>query len=176
MTQTVPANPTQPPIPNLLDIELPDPVTLWPPAPGWWLVAAAGCTLLLWAALKLRAYWRHNAYRRAAKAAALAAWRDYESDRDGARYARALNRLLKRTALAAYRRPLVAKLSGEAWANFLASTAGSQTPSAAMLAFLRSAPYRTATDPANTAELNEIHRLALGWIKHHRPTAEFPYA
>ena len=171
---TSPAAPADPasqvPIPQLADIHLPDPVGLWPPAPGWWLLSAAALAVLLIALLKLRARYRRNAYRRAARSALLQAWQVYQSDSDGGRYLRTFNQLLKRTALAGYPRESVAGLSGAAWVDFLAATADGLPQSAKTL--LQAAPYRPATAAADAAELARIHQLGLDWIKRHRRSAE----
>lgn len=49
--------------PELRDIHLPDPVSWWPPGPGWWLLLVL-LALLLAGAVLLR-HWRRSARRRA---------------------------------------------------------------------------------------------------------------
>ncbi|MEO0651765.1 MAG: DUF4381 domain-containing protein, partial [Planctomycetota bacterium] len=89
---------------RLHDIELPEAVSLWPSAPGWWLVAGAlgsAAVLAGWV------WWdRHRslAYRRAAL-------RELSELRASGEL-RALPSLLKRVALAAHPRHEVAALSG----------------------------------------------------------------
>ena len=36
------------PLDQLRDIHLPEPISWWPPAPGWWILAVASCALLAW--------------------------------------------------------------------------------------------------------------------------------
>jgi hypothetical protein len=101
---------------RLHDIVLRPPISWWPPALGWHVVAA----IALWLAAVgvVRAVSRHraNAYRRAAlrELAALERTNRWEE----------LPALLKRVALAAYPREEVASLSGDAWLRFLDRTAG----------------------------------------------------
>ena len=53
---------------HLADIAMPLPVPWWPPAPGWWILAAAFlAALAILATMAVRRY-RRNAYRRAALA------------------------------------------------------------------------------------------------------------
>ena len=98
---------------NLRDIVLPPAVPWWPPAYGWWLIAAG----LLAAALiaSIRAYKRYvaNAYRREAIQEL-----DTLSDATG------IMPLLKRAAMVAYGREMVASLTGSALLAFLDHTGG----------------------------------------------------
>src|SRR5947208_329006 len=95
---------------NLRDLALPTEVPLWPPAPGWWIVTAAGvasAAILLATAI---ARHRRNAYRRQAlrELAVIDA--------------RGISALLKRAALAAWPREPVASLTGSDWLAFLDRT------------------------------------------------------
>lgn len=105
------------PLAQLRDIHLPPPVGWWPPAPGWWLLALLALVTLLLGALWLRRRHRRSAYRRAA----LAELRQLQAIDDPLRFARAVNALLKRTALAAFPRRQVAPLYGADWLAFLDS-------------------------------------------------------
>jgi len=115
-----------PDLSQLRDIHLPERVSWWPPAPGWWLPATFG-VLLLALALYLVRRPRQNRWRRAA----LAQWQRLRADWttgdiDGATAARELSVLLRRVALARFPRHQVAALSGEAWLAFLDSAVPEQ--------------------------------------------------
>jgi uncharacterized protein DUF4381 len=98
-------NPTD--LSNLRDLALPPEVSLWPPAPGWWIVAAAGIASATILSIAAIARHRRNAYRREAL-------RQLDTvDPAG------ISTLLKRTALAAWPRDRVAALTGTAWLDFL---------------------------------------------------------
>ncbi|MEZ5541440.1 MAG: DUF4381 domain-containing protein [Pseudomonadota bacterium] len=86
----------------------------WPPAPGWWLLAGLALlgVVLLW--------WRHRRTR--LRRAALAELRQLErTATDDTQLAIALNRLLRRVALARFPRTRVAALAGDDWLRFLDS-------------------------------------------------------
>lgn len=102
--------------PALRDIHLPH-VGGWPPAPGWWLLAALVLALLALGLWQLRCAWRRRRRRAAlhAELAALAA--AHARGGDDAALARGLSALLRRAALR--REPAAAALHGEAWLDFL---------------------------------------------------------
>lgn len=106
----------QDPLAALRPLHAPPPVAWWPPAPGWWLLAGL---VLLGAAVT---WWLRR--RTALRRAALAELRRLErSELDDTRLAAALNRLLRRVALARFPRTEVAALYGEAWLRFLETRA-----------------------------------------------------
>jgi len=108
------------PLSQLRDLHLPPDPSWFPPAPGWWAVAA-----LALAALAILARQRLVARRRRApfRAASieLAALR---ADADAGRatpidFAHGANAILKRVAVHALRRPEAAPLTGDDWLAFL---------------------------------------------------------
>jgi len=107
---------------NLRDIHLPDAVSFWPPAPGWWI--AIGSVLLLAAIL----YWGLRARRRSLRRAALIELSEiaehHESDAEASTLALQLTMLLRRVAIARFPRRDVASLYGEDWLQFLSRTSG----------------------------------------------------
>lgn len=95
---------------NLRDIAVPPEVSLWPPAPGWWIVGATAIALTAILSVVAVARYRRDAYRREAL-------RELESVDP-----RGISVILKRAALAAWPREQVAALSGAAWLAFLDRT------------------------------------------------------
>jgi hypothetical protein len=97
----------------------PRPPGWWPPAPGWWGVALL-CVLvavaIVWWVRDPRRKWRRAALRQ------LRLIRG--SDADGAAVARAIQNLLRRYALHVFGRDRVARLTGEAWLEFVADQGG----------------------------------------------------
>ncbi len=112
------------PLAQLRDYHLPEPVSWWPPAPGWWLLAG----LLLMAMLGL-GWWllrrrKRRAPLRAARAELQALHADWQLDGDDQDFAKGLSQLLRRYALSRFPRKQVAGLSGEDWLNFLDAHGG----------------------------------------------------
>ena len=91
---------------NLNDIVVPGPVAWWPPAPGWYVMAALAILALAWLAWNRWRIWNRNRYRREALQS-LARIRATDS----AEGAQALPELLKRAALTAWPRTYRAWMS-----------------------------------------------------------------
>ena len=168
------------PLAGLRGYHPPEPVSWWPPAPGWWLLtllmAGLLALLLVWA---LRAWRRRRRLRAAPRAALdeLAALRAaHARDADTAAYARGLSRLLRRFALARYPRRAVAGLSGEDWLAFLDAHGGAGRFQAGPGRELLVAPYRPGGELAARDNLATGGELAVGelatliedWIQYNR--------
>jgi len=107
------------PLSALRDIHLPDPISWWPLAAGWWVLIGLALLVVLRAALMDRR-------RRRLRASALA-----EIDRlaehcrqgsDTSRLATGLSVLLRRVALVRFPNEEIAALHGDAWTAFLGRT------------------------------------------------------
>ena len=110
------------PLVNLKDIHLPPPVSLWPPAPGWWILA-----ILLISTLFIGGVWLYRKYKkRKPRTEALKILKDleilYRNSQDEVVSLRNLSNLLRRTALKFYENDAVASLQGSSWLEFLDET------------------------------------------------------
>lgn len=160
------------PLAQLRDWHLPDPVQWWPPAPGWWISAAALLAVLLWVA---GVRWRRHRRRGAAARSALreldALRAAVRADGDIRAFVAALSRLLRRFALARFPREQVAGLTGDDWLNFLDATGGGkgfrhgQGRALADLAYGATRAGESSPDPDALAELAET------WIRANRRNA-----
>jgi Domain of unknown function (DUF4381) len=109
----------------LRDIHLPQPVSLWPPAPGWWLLLALLLTLAAATFVWLRRRrqrplrWQRAALRELDELEAR-----HLSGADPSELAAALSALLRRGALARFGAE-VASLHGEPWVELLCRPSGS---------------------------------------------------
>ena len=90
------------PLQQLRDIHLPEPVSWWPPAPGWWILAAlvVGLSLLLLVQWRKR---RHlSKYRREALQILTELKAEYQSQENNREYLQKLLGLLRRVVKTAY--------------------------------------------------------------------------
>jgi hypothetical protein len=148
------------PLAGLRPWHLPEPVSWWPPAPGWWLVVLG---LIL--ALALGARWlvrrhRDGAPARAARRELAELEARLARDGDGSAFARDLSRLLRRFALARFPRREVAGLTGEAWLAFLDAHGGGWAFRTGDGRALAEGPYRPGGDVPAAA----LAALARDWI------------
>jgi hypothetical protein len=105
----------------LRDIHLPDPVSWWPPAPGWWMLLTLLVAIALLGGYLLHRY-RRNALQRAARQALHRIGEDYRQSGDALLLAQQLSILLRRVSLSCYPRRQVAGLTGRAWLSLLDRT------------------------------------------------------
>ena len=136
---------------QLHDIHLPQPVSWWPPAPGWWLVAVLLLVLVLGGL-----WWRHRHRCRTYRRVALSRLADLEN-----RYHQApqdvaliteLSRLLRHMAVLHYPSRDCAGLQGEAWLKFLDQPFGDAPFSSGIGQALAQGPYQRQShveDPAS---------------------------
>jgi Ca-activated chloride channel family protein len=151
------------PLAGLIDIPLPQEVSLWPQT---WLLRIA---ILLVAVLTVLAIWRFvhryraNRYRREALSE-LDRMRQ-TSDAAPDCLAAQLALLVRRTALGVFPRETVAPLTGTAWLAFLDRSYGGDEFSRGVGRWLVSAPYQQ-TAPGRD-ELNALRGLVDRWIRVH---------
>jgi len=160
---------TEDPLKDLADIHLPDPVSFWPPALGWWLLAALVLALLTWLAVRALQRWRQARRLRAALRELDQVYRAYSEAADpsldanaaGLKFLHGCNDVLKRVALLHYPAPQVAPLSGSAWLTFLDHHGGADAFSQGEGKVLGDGAYRRRFDgdPAT------LHALCRRWVR-----------
>ncbi|WP_228141653.1 DUF4381 domain-containing protein [Marinobacter sp. X15-166B] len=116
---------TPDPLSQLRDIHLPMPGGVWPPAPGWWLLAAVLLVIIWVLVVRLRRHYRRNRWLKAAKAELN---RLHEAQVFDTAWFGELNGLLKRCARTRYPERQPHSLSGRAWGEFLLQTGGHTPP------------------------------------------------
>lgn len=160
------------PLAELRGIHLPQPVGVWPPAPGWWglaavLVASAIATTMV-VKRRRRSVVRH-ALRELDGLARTAPEADLQT------LATRLSALVRRVALLRFGRSRVASLHGRAWQEFLAETAPKTRRRRTRFVenaghVLSLAPYAPAGAPCVTRDGVAIDRTVLiaatrAWIE-----------
>jgi hypothetical protein len=110
--------PAASPLDQLADIHLPEPVSAFPWAVGWWLLiglVTATLLLIVW-------WWRRRHRALAWRRAALEELAHIDTLQDNRAFATALNQLLRRVAIQRHG-ITIAGLTGSAWLSFLRDTA-----------------------------------------------------
>jgi hypothetical protein len=141
----------------LRDIHAPAPPGVWPPAPGWWVLAGVGLVLLgfgLW--------WLYRRYRLARRRRRiLDQLAGLPGRATGALLAAEVSALLKRVALARYPRTEVASLTGTPWLELLDRTGGGGRFVQGPGRVLAEGPYAPAPD----FDADALLALAGDWIR-----------
>jgi hypothetical protein len=143
---------------QLRDIQGAPEAPFWPPAPGWWLIAAGLLALLFWG---LRALRRRSLARRRRRDLVNRLGRlrqDHDPDREPQAWLSGVNRLLKVTAMRAFPDQAPGVLTGSEWVAFLGMDSDSEAFSA-----LAAGPY----EPQPHFDSKALERAAEGWLRRH---------
>ena len=151
------------PLSDLRDIHLPDPVSWWPPALGWWMVFGLGIVLIVlavWGYRRLRTPISYRSARHELKGLREA----YAANRQDHKLVTGLSVLLRRYAMALYGREQVAGLTGQQWLNFLDKTGNTNTFTHGVGNVLASLPYGSR----ESANGDELLFVVEQWLKGNR--------
>lgn len=150
----------------LRDIHLPDPVSWWPPAPGWWLLACALIVLAITLWLGVRR-WQKKQRRRDSLRALKTIRAQFIQHQDKTALLRELSILMRRASISFYPRNTSASLTGDAWLQFLDDTSRTRDSSNGFKQgdgkWLATAPYL----PDNTTpdiDSNALLKLCEQWL------------
>ncbi len=151
------------PLAQLKDIHLPNPVSWWPLAPGWYVM---GIFILF--LISLFAFWLYKRHAHAlAKKQALKLLahykKQYEKTSDTSLTSAHISELLRRVALVYYPRDQVASLQGDAWLQFL-----NETSKGIDFNPIRHMLLDTPFKQKDTVNLTPLFHKAEHWIKQRR--------
>jgi len=155
-------NPTATTALDLRDIHGAASPALWPPAPGWWLVALIVLALLLMGAVWLHRRWLRRRDRNEILSE-LDALSHCSSGEHTADCIARLSALLRRLALRRYPRAQVAPLSGNAWLQFLDDTGGAGGFTRGAGRVLEDGAYRP---DSGDVQIDPLLQLARRWVTH----------
>lgn len=147
------------PLAQLRDIHLPEPISWWPPAIGWWLLAAL-IIIFLMAGFWLYKRWQKGLYRRAAIRQI-----NQLVDHQNPTIASDLNQLLKAVAQHSYSTLEVSRLTASEWLDFLDNSANMQAFCNGPGQILATAPYEK--NPA-IRNIDELKKCCIQWIRRHK--------
>lgn len=153
---------------GLRDLHLPQPISGWPPAPGWWaLLVVLLCVLAyaLWRVVKRR---QRSDPRRQAIAALSAAFAQWQADGNPASYLQLSHSILRRLAITLAGRTSVSRLSGDQWVDWLEQL----EPQRSMQPFpnaVRDALARGAYQKTSTPSIALHHATYVNWVRNCRP-------
>ncbi|MBA2651551.1 MAG: DUF4381 domain-containing protein [Tatlockia sp.] len=145
---------------KLRDIHLPEPISWWPIAPGWYLlflIAIALSALLFY--LVRRSYVNGRAKREALELLQHFE-QEYKQGANSQLSSMNVSELLRRVALVYFPREEVASLKGESWLAFLTKTSKG-IDFKALGDYLLALPYQ----PAKEIDLQPLFSNAKQWIK-----------
>jgi Domain of unknown function (DUF4381) len=147
------------PLSQLRDIHLPQPISWWPLAPGWYFLL--GLVLII-AVMVIIYFVRRNKKTTVGRLALQQLsflQQQYQANTPGHIIAMELSKLLRQVALAHYPRQKVAHLRGEAWITFLDETSP-KTNFKSHGQILITAPYQKYVD----IDLMPVFPLCTDWI------------
>ncbi len=149
------------PLSQLRDIHLPQPISNWPPAPGWFILALIILALFGFIAYLIIARYKKTRARRQALMHLNNLQLAYTNKRHAKRAINDLSKLIRRVALASFPRQNVAGLYGQKWLAFLDETGETTAFSDGVGKLLISAPYMKNIPK----ESDQLFSLAKNWIE-----------
>lgn len=158
------------PLENLRDIHLPNAITDWPPALGWWILGSLLLLLLAWGMWKIGMRYQQRHLQRMALSSYLQIEQQYLNHQNSLRLIKQYSNLLRRVAMARFSRPQVASLTGKAWLNFLDQSAGMKVFRTDVGQLLLTAPFQKAD--TEFKQLSALTSAIKQWIETvtNRPT------
>lgn len=146
----------------LRDIHLPEPVSWWPPAPGWWLLLIAGFIII--AGLLVYRYVRNSRLLKRTVVAELNTVRErYYQNHDPVELVKSLSTLMRRASISFYPRSTAASLTGKDWLKYLDSTSQRKDFEHGSGRILATAPYLPANSRIDM-DLEDLLSLCENWL------------
>lgn len=146
----------------LRDIHLPEPVSWWPPAPGWWLLLILGAIIIVSIVL-FKQIRKHRLLKRTALAELDIIRRQYHENHDRVQLVKALSALMRRASISFYQRGNSASLTGAAWLQHLDNTAQRKEFQNGNGSILATAPYLPAGSRVDV-DFDDLLSLCEDWL------------
>ena len=153
---------------HLRDIHLPEPVSWWPPAPGWWILFVLIILLfsmIAWLYRRRSRYLKSAAYHAIQQLQLLQ--EDYSKQGDGLKLVRELSALLRRMCISVYPRSESASLTGKEWLALLDESVSGEPFTQGPGRILVEAPYQRNPDVDPDTLLSLCHEWIENVIQDH---------
>jgi hypothetical protein len=151
---------------QLADIHLPEAVSYWPPALGWWVLAVILLVLLFMGIKKLSASQRLGKIRKYALDElencyfSYAEATDTDSNALKLGYVNQFNSILRRVALYHYPHSHVASLSGQRWLDFIVGSGDSELMNEEIASSLKEGRFQKQCD----VDVEKMHEFGRSWV------------
>ncbi len=147
---------------QLRDIQAPQGLPWWPPAPGWFIVSVLSLAIIFWLTYCYKQYRKKQLRRQSI----LQHIRDLQQNLVEEHYPiiyQDLSTLLRRIALMTHERTQVAHLAGEEWLKFLDDQCGTHLFTHDVGRLLLTAPYFPGNETVASPE--PLLKITEEWIK-----------
>ena len=148
---------------QLRDVHLPQAISWWPPAVGWWILLVliiALLTLLSWRTVR---HIRQNRYRKLAQTELQKSYLQWQQNADTTSYLQGANAILKRILIHLEGATLVPSATGEVWVAMLNSYVHQPLSEASSQALAKG-----SYQPNPDADIAELHQQLSNWIRAHK--------
>ncbi len=151
---------------ELRDIHLPEPISWWPIAPGWWMIAASVILLVIVFFISRKIYLSRR-LRREISAELVNIKQQFQTTQDKSQLAKSLSVLLRRACITYYPAEHIAGLTGNDWLLYLdttmASSAGDKKFQSDIGQALLDAPY-LPQDTELDYDAQALIQLCQSWL------------
>jgi hypothetical protein len=147
---------------QLRDIHMSASPGFWPPAPGWWVLAAIVAALLGLAGMALSRRLAVRRRRRALLDALDRLNRNIDPQTQAHEYIAGINRLFRTVAIRAFPDSACTSMQGEAWVEFIRSLQPDRLDGSS-LAVLASGPYQ----PGPVFDVEALNQQVSAWVRHY---------
>jgi len=154
---------------NLRDIHLPEPISWWPIAPGWWIVTAGILLLLVLIFITRKIYLSHQLKRDISSEIDIIK-QQFQQTQNRSELARSLSILLRRASITYYPAENIAGLTGEDWLSLLDTSWSEKDHNKSSIKFhsdvgkiLITAPYQ-AEDSLADFDAQALIQLCESWL------------
>lgn len=151
---------------NIRDIHLPDPVSWWPVAPGWWILLV-GVILIIAITLISRKIYQSKQLKRDIISELDHIKQQFKETQNKIQLAKSLSILLRRASISFYPATHIAGLTGEKWLAYLDKTTARSSADEKFQSktgkVLLTAPYLPENAPLDY-DAQALIRLSQSWL------------